>query len=62
MPPTLVVVGDRDVGEVHTIADLIAERIPGAHKREIADADQLVMVRRPEVFDRLVLDFLSFRG
>jgi len=58
---TLVVVGDRDIGEIHAIADLLVDRVPGAHKREVADADQLVMVRRPEVFNRLVLDFLSFR-
>lgn len=58
---TLVIVGDRDVGEIHTIADLLVERIPGAHKREIHDADHLVMVRQPEVFNRVVLDFLSFR-
>lgn len=58
---TLVIVGDRDIGEIHAIADLLVERIPGAHKREVHDADQLVMVRQPQVFDRLVLDFLSFR-
>ena len=58
---TLVVVGDRDVSEIHTIADLLVERVPGAHKREIHDADHLVMVRQPEVFNRVVLDFLSFR-
>ncbi len=58
---TLVLVGDRDIGEIHAIADLIVERVPGAHKREIHDADQLVMVRQPAVFDRLVLDFLAFR-
>ncbi len=58
---TLVVVGDRDVSEIHSIADLLVERVPGAHKREIHDADHLVMVRQPEVFNRVVLDFLSFR-
>lgn len=58
---TLVLVGDRDLGEVHAIADLLAERVPGARKHVIADADQLVHVRKPERFNRLVLDFLSFR-
>ncbi|HEX5951447.1 MAG TPA: alpha/beta fold hydrolase [Actinomycetota bacterium] len=58
---TLVIVGDRDVGEIHRIADLLVERVPGANKREIHDADHLVMVRQPEVFNRVVLDFLSFR-
>jgi pimeloyl-ACP methyl ester carboxylesterase len=58
---TLIVVGDHDVEEVHTMADVLAERIPGALKRVIAGADQPVNVRRPEKFNRLVLDFLSFR-
>jgi pimeloyl-ACP methyl ester carboxylesterase len=58
---TLVIVGDRDVAEIHRIADLLVKRVPGAHKHEIHDADHLVMARQPEVFNRLVLDFLSFR-
>lgn len=59
---TLVVVGDRDLAETHQIADRLASNIPGARKRVIADADLLVNVRKPEKFDRLVLDFLAFRS
>ena len=58
---TLVVVGDHDVEEVHQISDLLTERIPGAQKRVIAGADQPVNVRRPDKFNKVVLDFLSFR-
>ena len=58
---TLLVVGEKDLDEIHDIADLLMERVPGALKREIHDADHLVMVRRPEVFNRVALDFLSFR-
>jgi pimeloyl-ACP methyl ester carboxylesterase len=58
---TLIVVGDRDLAETHAIADLLAGAIPGAMKRVIADADQLVNVGKAERFNRLVLDFLSFR-
>jgi pimeloyl-ACP methyl ester carboxylesterase len=58
---TLVVVGEKDVEEIHAIAELLLERVPGALKREIHDADHLVMVRQPEAFNRVVLDFLSFR-
>lgn len=57
----LVIIGDRDLGERHAIADLLVTRVPGARKRVIADADQLVNVRKPAKFNRLVLDFLSFR-
>jgi pimeloyl-ACP methyl ester carboxylesterase len=59
--PTLVIVGDRDTEEIHGMAGLLAERVPGAQKRVIAGADQPVNVRRPDKFNRLVLDFLSFR-
>jgi len=59
---TLVVVGHLDLGEIHAIADLLAAQIPGASKRVIAEADQLVNVCKPEKFNRLVLDFLSFRS
>jgi 3-oxoadipate enol-lactonase len=59
---TLIVIGDRDIGEIHRIADELAEQIPGASKRVIAEADHLVNVRKPEKFNRMVLDFLSFRA
>jgi pimeloyl-ACP methyl ester carboxylesterase len=58
---TLIVVGDHDLAEIHRIADELAEGIPGASKRVIAGADHLVNVRKPEKFNRMVLDFLSFR-
>jgi pimeloyl-ACP methyl ester carboxylesterase len=57
----LVIVGESDVREIHAIADLVAERVPGVLRRAIHDADHLVMVRQPDVFNRVVLDFLSFR-
>lgn len=59
---TLLLVGEHDVAEIHRIVDLLVERVPGASKREIHDADMLVNVRQPDVFNRVVLDFLSFRG
>lgn len=58
---TLVVVGHLDLAEIHAIADLLVAQIPGASKRVVAEADQLVNVAKPEKFNRLVLDFLSFR-
>lgn len=59
---TLVVVGHLDLAEIHAIADLLVAQIPGASKRVVAEADQLVNVAKPEKFNRLVLDFLSFRA
>lgn len=58
----LLIVGEEDIAEVGDIADLVAERVPGASKRVIAEADQLVNVSKPERFNRLALDFLAFAG
>jgi pimeloyl-ACP methyl ester carboxylesterase len=58
---TLVVVGDLDLSETHAIADLLVRSIPGAQKRVISGADQLVNVGRPKRFNQVVLDFLAFR-
>jgi 3-oxoadipate enol-lactonase len=58
---TMIVVGDHDLEEIHRIADRLATGIPGASKRVVANADQLVNVATPERFNRLVLDFLTFR-
>jgi pimeloyl-ACP methyl ester carboxylesterase len=57
--PTMVIVGEQDIAEIHAFANLIAERVPGAQKRVIAGADHLVNVRAPEKFNRTVLDFLA---
>jgi pimeloyl-ACP methyl ester carboxylesterase len=57
--PTIVIVGEQDIAEIHAFANLIAERVPGAQKRVIAGADHLVNVRAPEKFKRTVLDFLA---
>jgi 3-oxoadipate enol-lactonase len=57
--PTIVIVGEQDIAEIHAFANLIAERVPGAQKRVIGGANHLVNVRAPEKFNRTVLDFLA---
>ena len=56
--PTLVVIGDTNPPDFEAIADEIAARVPGARTARVADADHLVSLRRPQEFDRAVLDFL----
>ena len=56
--PTLVVIGDTNPPDFEAIADEIAERVPGARTARIAGADHLVSLRRPDEFDRVVLEFL----
>jgi 3-oxoadipate enol-lactonase len=60
--PTLVLTGDEDVGDIHSIADRLADGIPGAERATIAGAAHLPNLERPEEFDRIVLDFLARHG
>jgi 3-oxoadipate enol-lactonase len=57
--PTLVVVGDSDAAVMGTICDKLAAGIPGARMAVIEGADHLPNMRRPDAFDRLVLEFLA---
>jgi 3-oxoadipate enol-lactonase len=57
--PTLLVLGDSDAPVMETIADRIVAGIPDVRRAVIEGADHLPNMRRPEAFDRLVLEFLS---
>ncbi|MBD0330331.1 MAG: alpha/beta fold hydrolase [Thermoleophilia bacterium] len=57
--PTLVVVGEADVADVHEASALLAERVAGARQAVIGGAAHLPSLERPQEFDRLVLDFLA---
>jgi pimeloyl-ACP methyl ester carboxylesterase len=59
--PTLVLVGDTDVQGIVDIAHKLAAEIPGARLEILEQADHLPNLRRPDEFDRLVLDFLDQR-
>jgi 3-oxoadipate enol-lactonase len=60
--PTLIVTGDKDVDDIHQIAERLARDIAGAERATIADAAHLPNLERPEEFDRIVLDFLYKHG
>jgi 3-oxoadipate enol-lactonase len=57
--PTLVVVGEEDVPDIHAIATRLAREIPGARSGSIADTAHVPSVERPREFDELVLPFLE---
>jgi pimeloyl-ACP methyl ester carboxylesterase len=57
--PTLVVVGERDLPDFHTIANTLAREIPGARKVEIAGVGHMSNMEDPQEFNRTVLDFLA---
>jgi 3-oxoadipate enol-lactonase len=57
--PTLVVVGDADIEDMHGIADRLAAGIPDARKEVVAGAAHMLPMERPDEFNRLLLEFLA---
>jgi pimeloyl-ACP methyl ester carboxylesterase len=57
--PTLVVVGDHDLPEVHETADVLVSNVRSARKVVIQDAAHLPNLEHPDKFNRIVLDFLN---
>ena len=57
--PPLLILGSRDVNDIHRIVDLIAEQCPGARKIVFEGAGHMVNMERPEEFNRVVLEFLQ---
>ena len=57
--PTLVLVGDEDVGDMRAIAAHIAESVPGARLSTIEGAAHLPSLEKPVEVNRLLLEFLS---
>jgi pimeloyl-ACP methyl ester carboxylesterase len=60
--PTLVVVGEHDVGPCLEIATHIGRSVAGARRVVIAGAGHLPCWDRPEEFNRLLLEFLATQG
>src|SRR5579862_1914879 len=59
--PTLIVVGNRDVADIHEICGLLYARIPGAKEVIIDGAGHMVNMEKPAEFDRAFLGFLGSR-
>jgi 3-oxoadipate enol-lactonase len=57
--PTLVLVGELDVTDIHLLADRLEREIPGARRATIEGAAHVPSMERPDEFDRLVLGFLD---
>jgi 3-oxoadipate enol-lactonase len=57
--PTLVLVGDEDMPDMHEIADQLEREIPGARRATIACTAHVPSLERPREFDELVLRFLE---
>lgn len=57
--PTLVLVGEQDVPDMHEIADRLERELPNARRASIADTAHVPSLERPREFDQLVLPFLQ---
>jgi pimeloyl-ACP methyl ester carboxylesterase len=60
--PTLVSVADQDVLVPPRFSHAIADRIPGAELKTIADAGHAYMWEKPDVFNAMCLEFVARRG
>ena len=60
--PTTVVVGTLDVPCFRQMADVLAERIPGARKVVVDGAGHMVNMERPAVVNEILLDVLAEAG
>lgn len=59
--PTLVLLGERDAPDFHTIADDITGSVPGARKVVLPGVGHMVNMEAPEQFNEAVLGFLADR-
>ena len=57
--PTLILVGEEDVEDIHHFADVIETAIPGSRRAAIADTAHVPNLEQPAAFDALVLPFLA---
>jgi 3-oxoadipate enol-lactonase len=57
--PTLVLVGEEDLPDMHAIAERLGREIPGARRATIAATAHVPSMERPGEFDELVLGFLE---
>jgi len=57
--PTLILVGSRDVHDIHKIVKLLKTGIPHARQEVVPGAGHMVNMEKPAEFNRLVLGFLK---
>ena len=57
--PTLIIVGDVDIPDVHAHAGVIEAGIPNSRRIVVEDAGHLMYLEKPEEFSRLVITFIK---
>jgi 3-oxoadipate enol-lactonase len=57
--PTLILVGDIDIPDVHAHAGVIEAGIPNSRRIVVDDSGHLMYLEKPEAFTRLVITFIK---
>ena len=57
--PTLVMVGELDMADIHGISSLLAEKVQRARKIEVPGVAHMINMEAPEAFNRHLLAFLQ---
>jgi pimeloyl-ACP methyl ester carboxylesterase len=57
--PTLILVGDADIPDVHAHAGAIEAGIPGARRAIVPGTGHMMYLEKPEEFARIVIDFID---
>jgi tetratricopeptide (TPR) repeat protein len=57
--PTLIVVGEHDIPDVHAHCGAISGGIPNAERTVVSGAAHLVPMEKPDVFNQAVRDFIQ---
>jgi len=57
--PTLILVGDADIPDVHSHAGVIEAGIPNSRRIVVEDAGHLMYLEKPEEFSRLTIAFIK---
>jgi 3-oxoadipate enol-lactonase len=60
--PTLILVGDADIPDVHAHAGAIEAGIPGSKRVVITEAGHLMYLEKPDEFRRVVISFIEANG
>jgi 3-oxoadipate enol-lactonase len=60
--PTLILVGDADIPDVHAHAGAIEAGIPGSKRVVFTEAGHLMYLEKPEEFNRAVITFIEANG
>jgi len=57
--PTLLLVGDADIPDVHVHAGAIQAGIPSARLAVISDVGHLMYLEKPAEFSRIIIEFFE---